>query len=132
LKIIIRIFKKIAECSDTWDDFLPASHHLKSRHLESLEKACINNIECNYLQVYSKDQLVGLVYLQKFMFTHEHLNFEQPPAFLSATLNFLLPKQLSILVCGNLFRVDFQGFYFKVPERPTMAVEAIKLYLELN
>ncbi len=132
MKITITIANKIAECSDTWDEFLPDSHHLKSRHLASLERACINNIESNYLQVYNKDQLVGLVYLQQFMFTHEHLNFEQPPAVVSAALNFLLPKQLPILVCGNLFRVDFQGFYFKDPARPTLALEAIKLYLEQN
>ncbi len=130
MKINISIAESIADCACSWDEFLPDHHHLKSRHLLAFEQAAVENIGTRYLQVFHKDQLIGVLYLQQFRFKHEHLNFTQPATLLSASLKVILPKQLDILVCGNLFRVDFPGFYFSHPVRPTLVFEAINLFLE--
>jgi hypothetical protein len=132
LKINISIAGSIADCAESWDALLPEDHHLASRHLLAFEAAAIDNIENRYLRVFHKEQLIGVIYLQLFLFKHEHLNFSKPATFLSASLQLLLPKKLHLLVCGNLFRVDFQGFYFQDPVRPTLAFEAIQLFLQEN
>ncbi len=132
MKISILIAGSIVECAHSWDALLPENHQLASRHLLAFEKAGVDNIENKYLQVFNKEQLIGVIYLQLFLFKHEHLNFSKPATFLSAALQLLLPKQLLLLVCGSLFRVDFQGFYFKDDVRPTLVFEAIQLFLEQN
>jgi hypothetical protein len=132
LKLIITIARSIRECSSSWDELLPDGHHLRLRHLQAFEEARIDNIENVYLQVFSKDKLIGLVYLQKFLFRHQHLNFSQPATFLSRCLRIILPAKIPLLVCGHLFRVDFQGYYFKDPAPPTLVFEAIRLFLKQN
>ena len=130
MKITLIIAKKISECSNSWDDFLPGNHHLKASHLQAFEDAKIDNIENHYLQVFLKDKLIGLVYLQLFQFKHQHLNFAQPPGFFSKCIQFILPAQLPLLVCGHLFRIDFPGFYFKSPAQQPLVFEAIKLFTQ--
>jgi hypothetical protein len=132
LKVTIIIAKKVSECSGLWDDFLPPQHHLKSRHLQAFENAKIEDVENNYLQIFLKDKLIGLVYLQQFTFKHKHLNFSQQQTFKSKLIQFVLPAQLQLLVCGNLFRIDFQGFYFKSRAHEVLVFDAIEMFMQQN
>jgi len=70
LNIHITITKNIATIASIWDDFLPSAHHLKSRHLQAFENAAVDDIENFYLEVFKKDKLIGLLYLQQFRFQH--------------------------------------------------------------
>jgi hypothetical protein len=130
LKITITIAKQISECSSLWNDFLPLQHHLKSRRLQAFENAKIEDVESNYLQVFLRDKLIGLVYLQQFTFKHKHLNFSQQQTFKSKLIQFVLPAQLPLLICGHLFRIDFQGFYFKSKAHEVLVFDAIELFIE--
>jgi hypothetical protein len=85
LKITITITGQISECSNTWDEFLPAGHFLKSRHMQSFEDAVTKDVENNYLHVFLKGKLIGLLYLQQFRLRHQHLNLPTPSTFLSKT-----------------------------------------------
>lgn len=128
MKINIIIAKQISECQDIWDSFLPPNHHLKSRHLQAFENAGIEDIESNYLQVFNKDKLIGLVYLQRFYFRRRHLNFSRPSGFFSTLVQYMVPAQLPLLICGHLFRIDFQGFYFKNIAHEFHVFDAIELF----
>lgn len=132
MKITIKIAKTISDCSRIWDELLPAGHHLMSRHLLAFENANIENIENNYLQVFLKDKMIGVVFLQKFLFKHGDLNFDPQSAYLSRFIKFILPAKLNLLVCGHLFRIDFQGFYFKNPGQQSLVFEAIELFTKQN
>jgi len=132
LTISINSVNKIAACKDLWDDFLPETHHLKKRHLLQLEKADIPNIETYYLQIFLEKKLIGLAYLQLFRFNHTHLNFSTPQTVQSWLIRFFLPRSLHLLVCGNLFRINFQGFYFKNEHHNAFIFEAIKLFTRQN
>jgi hypothetical protein len=132
LKINITIAKHISECLNPWDDFLPAHHHLKSRHLLAFENAKIEDVENNYVQIFLKDKSIGLLYLQQFTFKHKHLNFNQQQTFKSKFIQFVLPAQLPLLICGHLFRVDFQGFYFKNQAHEMLVFDAIELFIQHN
>lgn len=128
MTISINHVNNIDGYKDHWDDFLPPLHHLCYRHLLALEKAQIPDIENHYLQIFLKDKLIGVAYLQSFRFSHTHLNFGKPKAFQSRFIKFVLPKKLHILVCGNLFRINFQGFYFKNEQHNAFIFDAIELF----
>lgn len=132
MKITISISKHISECDKVWDEFLPARHHLKSHHLLAFERSLIDDIQNNYVQVFVKDKLIGLVYLQQFRFQHKHLNFKNDRTFLSKLIKAILPEQMNLLVCGHLFRINFQGFYFKIPFHQTLLFDVIDLFTRQN
>jgi len=130
LTISISHVRQIAAHKELWDDFLPEMHHLKLRHLLALEQAQLPGIENHYLQIFIKDKLVGLAYLQLFKFTHAHLNFVSTKSFRSRLIKFILPKKLQLLICGNLFRINFQGYYFKNEQHNALIFDAIELFLK--
>jgi len=132
LTISINCESKISACKDLWDDFLPETHHLKQRHLLQLEKANIPDIENYYLQIFLEKKLIGLAYLQLFRFNHTHLNFSSPQTIQSRLIKLFLPRSLHLLICGNLFRINFQGFYFKNEQHNAFIFEAIKLFTRQN
>jgi hypothetical protein len=128
LNITIAISKNIKAINVVWDNFLPTSHHLKSTHLLAFENAQIDDIENYYLQVFLKEKLIGVVYLQQFLFKHKHLNFSDGQQLKSKLIKFFLPKQLPLLVCGHLFRINFQGCYFKNELHNNHLFDAIELF----
>lgn len=130
LNIHIAITKSIAACANRWDSVLPADHHLQSHHLLAFEKAKVDDIETNYVQVLAKDKLIGIIYLQQFCFQHKHLNFGNGSATTAKLIKCVLPKQLTILVCGHLFRINYQGFYFKEPAHKNLVFDAVKLFVQ--
>ena len=129
MAITIKLATKIEAYRGLWDKFLPQKHHLQLRHLQAFENAQLPDIENHYLQIFLKDELVGLAYLQSFKFSHTHLNFSSPKSFQSKLIKLFLPKALNLLVCGNLFRINFQGFYFKKQEHNVYIFDAIELFL---
>lgn len=128
MKITIAITKNILDFGNTWNELLPQNHHLQSNHLLAFEKSNIEDIETNYIQVYLKEKLIGLVYLQQFVFQDTHLNFATDKQFKSKLIKLFLPKHLPLLVCGHLFRINFQGFYFKNELHNNLVFDAIELF----
>ncbi len=132
MKITITITNKISDCSTIWDGVLPQKHHLHSSHLLAFEKSNIEDVENNYIQVFLKDKLIGIVYLQQFLFQHKHLNFNNDKQIKSRLIKLLLPKRLPLLVCGHLFRIGYQGFYFKNESHNNLVFDAIELFKQQN
>lgn len=94
----------------------------------AFEKAAVDDIETSYVFVFEKSKLIGLLYLQQFCFQHKHLNFGNGSATTAKLIKCFLPGKLSILVCGHLFRINFQGFYFKEPAHRQLVFDAIKIF----
>ncbi len=128
MNITITISKNIYSIKEEWDAFLPTSHHLKSNHLQAFENSKIEDLVNNYVQVFLKEKLIGVVYLQQFSFQHKHLNFNDGQQIKSKLIKIVLPKRLSTLVCGHLFRINFQGFYFKNELHNCNLFDAIELF----
>ena len=132
LKISIKIANQITHCSNSWDQLLPDNHHLKSTHLLAFEQSNIEDIEKYYVQVFVKTKLIGQVYLQRFLLQHKHLNFRLDQGFLSRLIDIFMPAQLPVLICGHLFRINFQGFYFTNPAHQVLVFDAIQLFIRQN
>ena len=130
MDITIKLATQIEACRDLWDEFLPPTHHLQLAHLQAFENAQLPDIENNYLQIFLKEKLIGLAYLQSFKFSHTHLNFSASKSIQSKLIKFFLPKALNLLICGNLFRINFQGFYFKNEQHHAFIFDAVDLFLQ--
>jgi Acetyltransferase (GNAT) domain len=128
LKITLSISKNIANIKATWDELLPKNHYLQSCHLQAFEQSNIEDVENYYVQIFLKEKLIGIVYLQQFSFQHKHLNFNTDKQFKSKLIKLVLPKRLPLLVCGHLFRIGYQGFYFKNELYNNLVFEAIELF----
>lgn len=132
MDITIKFATQIEACRGLWDEFLPPTHHLQLRHLQAFENAQLPNIENHYLQIFLKEELIGLAYLQSYTFSHAHLNFSAPKNIQTKLIKLFLPKALNLLICGNLFRINFQGFYFKNQEHNVYVFDAIAPFLKLQ
>ncbi len=132
MNLAINTADKISHCRQAWDSLLPAGHHLKSCHLQAFEQSAVEDIECSYVQVFEYGKLIGLLYLQQFSFRHKHLNFRTDQGLLSGLLKIILPAKLPLLVCGHLFRINFQGFYFSDPVNQQHLLKAVDLFIKQN
>lgn len=130
--INITIAQNITACQQQWDAILPTQHHLNSAYLQAFELANISDVETNYVIVYIKEKAIGVLYLQQFCFKQQHVNFNHHKAAVSKLLQIVLPKQLPILICGHLFRINFQGFYFKNDAHKLLVFDAIDLFVQLQ
>jgi hypothetical protein len=128
LKITIKIAQEITTFENIWDRFLPAEHHLRSKHLLAFEKSSVPDLINNYLLVYADDELIGLVYIQQFQFRQSNLNFSKDQSILIKMAKCILPSKLPLLICGHLLRINFQGFYFKKKEHTSHVCDAIELF----
>jgi hypothetical protein len=129
LKPTIKIYNSVNDCSTAWDALLPANHHLQSKNLSAFEHANIADINCCYLQVFLNNMLCGVVYLQQFEFNLRHINFSQQKKWWFHCIKMFLPKQLPLLICGHLFRIGFEGYYFTNTANNYLVFDAIQQYL---
>ncbi len=130
MNLSITISDTIVACRHPWDGLLPKGHHLQSSHLQAFEQAAVENIQPKYVQLRLNGEQIGLLYLQQFTFEHKHLNFSNKPTLLSKLIQLFLPAKVPLLVCGHLFRINFEGFYFKDPAHQRYLAPAINLFLQ--
>ncbi len=119
-------FKDVAA---EWRTILPENHHLQCRDIEALEKTIPEDIQFKYVNIYEEYELIGVMYLQCLKFNNKHYNhgiLDRP--VLRQIKGFVLSKTADILICGNIFRVNFQGFYFKDKNRREMIFDCLNLY----
>ena len=112
--VSLKIYNQFADAHSEWKSILPENHHLLCCDLQAIENSNPPDIQFHYVSIYKNDELYGVMYLQHLTFSQKHFNSEliQRPALkmLSPILSRL---KAHLLICGNLFRVNFQGFYFK-------------------
>ncbi len=112
--IILKVDNEIGSCKTEWDSFLPEQSHLTSINLQPFE----NNSDCKsvYIRAYNQNELIGVAYCQIVVFSENEVNYDNissKKATLGLKTFFKLSCDLSFLVCGNMFRTSFQGFYIK-------------------
>ncbi len=104
---------------------LPQKHHLQKKYLAIVEESKLDNIFYTYVCIYNNEKLIGVAYFQIFNFNYTHINLKKENCVRSKLVQWLLPKQLPLLICGNLFRINQQGFYFTDEENNHLIFNAI-------
>lgn len=122
-------FNHFEEVKNSWIDFLPVGHHLCSNDMMALELSNPEDIEFKYLNLYENEEWVGVMYLQEFVFSQKHYNkkvFQQKYIKLFKCL--IERQKINLMICGNLFRVNFQGFYFKDKSKKEKVFKYLSAY----
>lgn len=118
-----------SEVVSDWKDHLPQGHHLLGADVEAIEKSQPQDMSFRYISVYREDKWVAAIYVQCLNFSARHLGKSHNLRFLRKGLAGLLKhKSYAFLVCGNLFRVDFQGFWFADKHDRTLIFDCLKYY----
>ena len=115
----------------SWQNIVNESHHLLSPDIEALEASKPEDIEFRYVNIIENGELIGIMYLQCLMFNQKHYDhslFDRP--VLKYIKGFAVRQKTYVLVCGNLFRVNFQGFYFKDKSRRDLIFNCLLNYKE--
>ena len=113
MNITIAHTNAIKNFSAEWDAILPLHHHLNAKHLQAFELSRVEDVQPHYVKVFFDNEYVGIIYLQLFNLNRKHINFNNSSSFITKCVQAILPKNLTILICGHLFRIHFKGYYFK-------------------
>ena len=103
----------INSISEIWDAFLPQDHHLQSRFLKILPDSGLEDVKYHFLLIYHSGTCIGLASFQEFRFHSGHYDssfLNNGP--LSLIRQILICHETGILICGNLFHLNEEGFYF--------------------
>ncbi len=129
LGISFNSFHTFKEVAEVWRHILPENHHLQCRDIEALESTMPEDIAFKYVNIYQNGELIGVMYLQCLNFNSKHYHHEVlDRPVLKHLKSYILGKSADILVCGNIFRVNFQGFYFKDKKQRELIFDCLNLY----
>jgi hypothetical protein len=126
LNISYKIVDSTHQLTNEWDSVFPQKHHLQKKYLAIVEESKPNNLLYNYVYIYNNEALIGVAYFQIFNFNYTHINFNKQNSVRSKLVQWFLPKQIPLLICGNLFRINQQGFYFTNKENNHLIFDTIQ------
>lgn len=114
MSITLKIYEHLSEALEEWSSIVPENHHLICCDLMAIEGSKAPDLKFHYVSIFKDGILSGVMYLQHLTFSQKHFN---PNLIQSPVLKMAQPilgrLKAHLLICGNLFRVNFQGFYFK-------------------
>lgn len=127
------VYENIEHIQETWDNLVPQQHHLKSEQLLVLQKAKPDHISFKYIIIEENKQPIGVAYLQLLNFNSRHYNNDllNSPK-LERIKSHIIKKNTNLLICGNLFRINFQGFYFKNSQNNSLILGVLKDFAKKN
>ena len=117
----------LRKIASDWDLLLPENHPLRSHFLLAIQDAGLPDVQFHYLLIHKDGEPAGIAYFQHFHFHAGHYDSralgQGPMAYLS---QLLLCQETGILVCGNLFHLAQEGFYFRNPEDRELLLPLVK------
>jgi hypothetical protein len=109
----IQLASHIAEVKNKWDKLVPNAHFLSSSLYEIYEQCSPQHIQYRYALVTNEDNFVFCAAFQLVEIKTEHLKARQKNDFLQyATQLMLNMQEISLLVCGNVYKENLAGFYY--------------------
>lgn len=106
----IEVFKTFKEVKESWENILPSNHHLLMDDLIVIEQSQLRNLETFYVNYRIENTIEAVFYFQLLKINSTDIKTEN--RLNSIALSMLLNKYNKVLVCGNLFRVYQEGYYF--------------------
>lgn len=104
-------FEHFKEVQSTWTHLSQSEQGIIGAHTEAIENSGLNGLKIYYVNVYKNQKLVGFLYLNIIKINLKGLKFKHP--FLRYLGSICLNLNNEILVCGNIFKVNQEGYYFK-------------------
>lgn len=121
-----KIEQAFSKVLNEWENILPEGHHLISGDMLALENSRPPDIIFHYVTVYKNGVAIGVLYLQHLVFGSKHFNQSVlQKSYMKLAGPLVARFKAHLLVCGNLFRVNFQGFYFKEKEDRSLVFDIL-------
>jgi hypothetical protein len=124
----IEVYNEFEQCEKAWNAIVPAACCLNNAELLVIEKAKLDNITPCYVIIKKANEIIGVCYFQQFKFTKQHV--AKGNNFFTKCVVSYLPFKIPILVCGNLFRINFPGYYFVDSKNNGLVFEVIDSLLK--
>ena len=112
--MLYKVYRSLKEHTESWDSLLPANHHLRSEQLLPLELCSLRDLGFSYVFFYRDLAAapLAIAYFQHVHFTTRHYQYPLlKNKLLAVAEKSLMRRGYHILVCGNLFRIDFPGIF---------------------
>jgi hypothetical protein len=107
----ISIYPSINDCQAEWNAF--KSDFLSGDYLKVLEKSNPSDLYFRYIVVSNSDkEICGIIYFQLLKFSGKNVHLKSKPV-LTVLVNLALKiRTLRVLICGNVFAVNFRPFAY--------------------
>lgn len=132
-EITFDTYTRFANVKPVWENFLPENHHLLCPDITAPELSMPEDIEFRYVNIRRRGKLIGVMYLQFLNFNSKHYHhgiFDKP--VLKHLKECIVRQEVKIMVCGNLFRVNYQGFWFADKKDKSKIFDCLQLYRKEN
>jgi len=132
-KLSITEYDCIDDIAGIWDLILPRNHSLLSKNLRVVENARPDEMGFKYLLVHKNESLCGVVYLQHLKVKPSHFDGSTIDKPGLGWLKKCVNNQFSdMLICGNIFRIHFPGYFFKNPKDENLIFEVLTDFIKSN
>ena len=107
----VTISPSIDDCQEGWNMF--KSDFLSVDYLKVLEKSNPSDLQFRYISITnSSNEVCGIIYFQLLRFSGKNVHLKNKP-FISLIVDLALKVcTFKVLICGNLFAVNFRPFAF--------------------
>lgn len=105
---IVDSFNNVA---DEWSNNLPNHHHLLYHDLLAIENSRMQNLKQQYVSIYKKGVFIGCLLIQIVKIDLNDISFQSQ--FRKYLAKLLISKNDAIIICGNILRVNQEGYFFK-------------------
>jgi hypothetical protein len=109
----VDVFNSLDQVNTDWNDFHFNKPWLSTKQLSALEIASPSDMQFRYVMIRKEGTTVACAYLQIVNFSGKNFSQSGPLFVLPALKLFFAMKKVSLLFCGNIFRVDFPCLHLK-------------------
>jgi hypothetical protein len=112
-KFSIQFFSSYQALPAVWHTAIPFGHSLSKPCVEVNEMAKLDDLKYYYAIVYRNETPAAFFYFQQLELSSKHYNNFSGNDFISKYLyKYISKKKFHLLVLGNLFMTDFEGYYY--------------------
>lgn len=114
--LTFKIYTKTADLPNSWDEVAKSNHFLQKPYLLVLEQSAPTNMQCFYIAIFEKSELIGVA-LSQYLDLNELESFgERDKSFKTKIRNFIFKNFSShVLFLGNNMITGQNSYAFSKP-----------------
>lgn len=126
-KLTFEIYSSAEKLPESWNELASKNIFLSKEYLEVLEKSAPINMECHFIGIYDKTQLVGISLVQ-FLDLNKLQSFGERDKCLKTSVRNFIFKNFSshVLFVGNNMLTGQNAFLFSEEIKITEGLETLK------
>jgi len=107
----IEVYNKFDEVETEWSHFVGENPSLHKANLKTIEESQVSRLVPYYLIVKEKGLTIGIIYYQLLRFNSSFIDLGWLNKWYFGFIRHIVQRfEIKLLICGNLFRINFKGF----------------------